>query len=56
MGQKDAALYLDMSPRWLIDQRNAGTGPAYYTVGGRVKYSVADLDAWLSARRKDFAG
>lgn len=43
-----AARYLTLDPTTLADWRHEpGKGPAYRKIGGRVVYSVADLDAWL---------
>lgn len=49
----EAARLLDLSPRTLEAHRCAGTGPIYHKLGGRVVYSVADLQAWVegSARQ-----
>lgn len=44
----DAAAYLSLSPRTLEKHRTYGTGPAYRKLGGRVVYSVEDLDAWAA--------
>jgi hypothetical protein len=54
-----AAEYLDMSVAFLQAGRCRGTfgkrtpTPAFHKFGRLVKYDVADLDAWLSARRVD---
>jgi hypothetical protein len=50
--RKDAAKILNMSLRWLADRQADGTGPKYYKISGRVKYAVADLQAWLAAQQK----
>jgi hypothetical protein len=43
-----AARYLTLDPATLADWRGEpGKGPLYRKIGGRVVYSVADLDAWL---------
>ena len=42
----EAALYLGLSGRTLEKHRTYGTGPAYRKLGGRVVYSVDDLQAW----------
>jgi hypothetical protein len=49
----EAARLLDLSPRTLEKHRCDGTGPIYHKLGGRVVYSVADLQAWIdgSARQ-----
>jgi hypothetical protein len=46
----DAATYLDLSPtlsRW----RWAGKGPSYAALGSAVRYSIADLDAFIASGR-----
>jgi len=45
----EAAQLLDLSPRTLEKHRCDGTGPIYHKLGGRVVYSVADLQAWIDA-------
>ncbi|MDK1492896.1 helix-turn-helix domain-containing protein [Sinorhizobium sp. 7-81] len=45
----EAAQLLDLSPRTLEKHRCEGTGPIYRKLGGRVVYSVADLQAWVEA-------
>lgn len=49
----DAARFLGISIRTLEKHRTYGTGPIYRKIGGRVIYSVEDLQAWtaLGARR-----
>ncbi|CUX47994.1 hypothetical protein H009_17858 [Agrobacterium tumefaciens str. Cherry 2E-2-2] len=49
----EAARLLDLSPRTLEKHRCDGTGPIYHKLGGRVVYSIADLQAWIegSARQ-----
>lgn len=40
-------------PARTLDQwRYLGTGPPYYKLGRRVRYSLAELDTWLAERRK----
>ncbi|ADH90161.1 conserved hypothetical protein [Ancylobacter novellus DSM 506] len=43
---KEAAALLSLSARTLEKHRTYGTGPAYRKLGGRVVYSVDDLQAW----------
>lgn len=49
----EAAQYLGLSPRTLEKYRTSGVGPAYRKLGGAVRYTLADLDAWaeLGVRR-----
>ena len=42
----EAARHLGLSGRTLEKHRTYGTGPAYRKLGGRVVYSVDDLQAW----------
>lgn len=42
----EAARFLGLSGRTLEKHRTYGTGPAYRKLGGRVVYSVEDLQAW----------
>lgn len=43
---KEAADFLSLSARTLEKHRTYGTGPAYRKLGGRVVYSIDDLEAW----------
>lgn len=49
----DAAVHLGLSARTLEKHRCFGTGPVYRKLGGRIVYSIEDLDAWaeLGLRR-----
>ena len=42
----EAARFLGLSDRTLEKHRTYGTGPAYRKLGGRVVYSVNELEAW----------
>ncbi|TYB86093.1 AlpA family transcriptional regulator [Oceaniovalibus sp. ACAM 378] len=42
----EAAHFLSLSGRTLEKHRTYGTGPAYRKLGGRVVYSIEDLQAW----------
>ena len=42
----EASRLLSLSARTLEKHRTYGTGPAYRKLGGRVVYSVDDLQAW----------
>ena len=44
----EAARFLGLSGRTLEKHRTYGTGPAYRKLGGRVVYSIDDLQAWAS--------
>jgi hypothetical protein len=43
---KEAADFLRLTARTLEMHRSYGTGPAYRKLGGRVVYSVDDLETW----------
>ena len=45
---KEAAEFLSLSARTLEKHRTYGTGPAYRKLGGRVVYSIDDLEAWAA--------
>lgn len=45
---KEAAEFLSLSARTLEKHRTYGTGPTYHKLGGRVVYSVAELEAWVA--------
>lgn len=44
----EAARFLGLSGRTLEKHRTYGTGPAYRKLGGRVVYSVDDLQTWAN--------
>lgn len=44
---KEAAQFLSLSARTLEKHRTYGTGPAYHKLGGRVVYSIENLEAWV---------
>ena len=44
----DAAARLGLSPRTLEKHRCYGTGPNFHKLGGRVVYSIEDLQAWAN--------
>ena len=46
-----AADYLGLSLRTLDGYRVTGDGPAFHRFGNRVRYRMADLDAWAAQRR-----
>jgi predicted DNA-binding transcriptional regulator AlpA len=47
-----AAGYTGISASTLNKLRVFGGGPVFLKLGRRVAYDVADLDAWLAARRR----
>jgi predicted DNA-binding transcriptional regulator AlpA len=48
---KEAADYLNLSPASLIRYRWQGAGPRFVRPGGgrAVRYSISDLQAWVSS-------
>ncbi len=52
LNTREAAAWLSLSPRTLDRYRVSGDGPAFHRFGGRVRYLVADLEEWASARRR----
>ena len=48
----EAARFLSLSGRTLEKHRTYGTGPAYRKLGGRVVYSIDDLQAWADRGAK----
>ena len=46
----EAATYVCLSRRTLEKMRTAGNGPIYRKHGRYVRYHIADLDAWSTAR------
>lgn len=49
-----AAKRLGVSTSYLSNLRRdpTGTGPVFFQIGRKIEYAVADLDNWLSARRR----
>lgn len=45
---QEAARFLGLSERTLEKHRTYGTGPIYRKLGGRVVYSVEDLQSWAN--------
>lgn len=48
LSREKAASYLGVHYATLTRWARTGTGPAYIKVGTRVRYKVADLDAYLA--------
>lgn len=44
---QEAARFLGISLRTLEKHRTYGTGPTYRKIGGRVLYTVEDLQSWV---------
>ena len=49
---RQAAEIVGLSPRTLEYYRTTGQGPAFFKLGGRVRYSVAEIERWVRARRR----
>ncbi len=45
----DAADYLGLSPKTLARWRWAGKGPVFHKLGSAVRYSVDELDSFVSS-------
>lgn len=52
LNEADAAKLLGVVPKCLQAWRVRGGGPVFLKVGRLVKYTQADLDAWLEGRRR----
>lgn len=48
--EKHAAAYLAVAPDTLRTWRSRRTGPAFVRLGLRVRYRLADLDAWVAEK------
>jgi predicted DNA-binding transcriptional regulator AlpA len=48
----EAANYLGLGKSTLDKLRLTGGGPVFIQIGKRVIYDVADLDAWVSTRKR----
>ncbi|OOO32844.1 DNA-binding protein [Rhizobium sophoriradicis] len=49
---EDAANYTGLSASTLNKFRLSGEGPSYIKIGKSVVYDPADLDKWLSSKRR----
>ncbi len=45
---EEAAAQLGVSVRRLRRLRDAGLGPAYFTIGSQIRYLPADVEQWRS--------
>ena len=52
LNTREAAGYLGLSTRTLDRYRVSGDGPVFLKFGGRVRYLLEDLDAWVRTRRR----
>ena len=51
--EADASEYLQIPMPTLRGWRQRGVGPRFYKIGGRVRYDLDDLDAWIAAQASD---
>jgi len=51
LSSSEAEQLLALPKNTLAKMRVTGDGPPFHKLGKRVRYSMADLDAWLKARR-----
>lgn len=49
---RQAASMVGLSPRTMEYYRTTGQGPAFFKLGGRVRYAVRDIERWVRARRR----
>jgi hypothetical protein len=52
LNTEQAARFVGLRPRTLIQRRHEGGGPPYLKLGNRVRYMPSDLRRWLEARRR----
>jgi hypothetical protein len=50
---RQAAGHLGISPNSLACWRSRREGPAFVKIGAKVRYRLADLEAWVDGRRRD---
>jgi hypothetical protein len=48
---EETSAYLRIAKQTLAKWRSAGGGPRFVRIGGRIFYDVADLDAFIAARK-----
>ena len=51
LSTREAADYLQNSPRTFVRWRGLGIGPAYIRAGGKIRYQRRDLEEWLARHR-----
>jgi excisionase family DNA binding protein len=49
--RKEVAEFLGINPRTLDNWASAGRGPSFVKVGGNRRYDMADVRAWVEARK-----
>lgn len=50
--QAQVAEMLSVSPKCVEGWRLKGEGPAFYRIGGQVRYEIRDVRAWKRERRQ----
>jgi hypothetical protein len=48
-----AAMIVDLKPQTLAKWRLRRRGPKYLKLGGKIRYTVTDIQAWMDASRID---
>ncbi len=51
--EAEAANIIHQKKPTLAQGRSTGRGPAYYKIGRRIFYSIADLETWLASQRRE---
>lgn len=51
VSEQELAAWLKVSPHTLRTWRNRNQGPAFVRAGSLYRYRVADVQAWLDARK-----
>jgi len=52
LNTSEASHHIGLSPSWLNKSRMDGSGPVYLKIGRLVRYTIKDLDIWLSSKRR----
>lgn len=52
LNTQQAAIYLGLSIQYLEIARHKGGGPEYIKLPRAIRYTKADLDNWMDARRR----
>ncbi len=50
--QNETAYYLDLKPPTLKKWRALGKGPPFRKLGGRIRYSPADVKQWAAQQKR----
>lgn len=49
--EKELAARLQVNPHTLRQWRKLNKGPAYFKIGGAVRYTPEDIESWLQKNR-----